>query len=559
MPHAGPMDFQALILCGPGGSLNTFTSRPEEYPKCLIQVANRPMVFYAIDYCRRSGVTGKSKSSCCLDPLKRVWLVNYIPDITLITPPLSFSPLRTALDQNPYLTSFYSPSVSVVAPKDLEMTMGTAELLRLPEVQRCITTNFLLLPCDLICEIPGESILEAWIANQYIDESSDSKGGRHASPPTTSYFDRQLQARSGGLAVYYQADKREDSIQEEATDFIAIAPPLQNEAPVIHGPEGPIIPRFSLSKLLVSMPMITIKEKMKEDKGLLIRHSLVENCPRIRMLTTFRDAHIYVFPYWVKDLVHLQRKLESISEDLVGTWAKSAWQKGLGDKLGLTKNFNEDITPTQETEFTPESTHTGAFVDKLIDIRDMSTTKASSNSDLHPEQSYRYTEMPQILAYVHRGSTPFIRRVDNTGVLLSTSLFLAKLPSVDEVGRKEASPFAHAHKVAYPEGVASPSTVTKKDCLLGENVIVASGAVIKESVIGANCHIAGAARIIRCVLMEGVVVESRAELTGCVIGRRAQIGRESVLKGCEIQDANVIPKATNARDEKFMVSEDLCV
>ncbi|OQE22149.1 hypothetical protein PENFLA_c013G07617 [Penicillium flavigenum] len=535
MPHAGPMDFQALILCGPGGSLNTFTSRPEEYPKCLIQVANRPMVFYAIDFCRRSGVM----------------------DITLITPPLSFQPLRTALDQNPYLTSFYSPSVSVVAPKDLEMTMGTAELLRLPEVQKCITKNFLLLPCDLICEIPGELILEAWIANQHVDEGSDPKGVRHA-PPTTSYFDRQLQTRSGGLAVYYQTENREESVQEEATDFIAIAPLQQNEAPVIHGPEGPTIPRFSLSKLLMSMPMTTIKEKIKQDKSLLIRHSLVQNCPRIRMLTTFRDAHVYVFPYWVKHLVHQQHKLESISEDFVGNWAKSAWQKGLGDKLGLTKNFNQDTTPAQESElFTPEI-HTGAFVDKIIDLRDMSTTRSHS-SNMQPELFYQSFEMPHMLAYVHRGSTPFIRRVDNTGVLLSTSLLLAKLPSIEEVGGKNASPFAHAHKVAYPEGVASPSTVTIKDCLLGENVIVAAGAVIKESVIGANCHIAGAARIMRCVLMEGVFVETRAELTGCVVGRRAQIGRESVLRGCEVQDATVIAKGTNARDEKFMFSEDFCV
>lgn len=478
----------------------------------------------------------------------------------MITPPLSFPSLRAALDQNPHLTSFYSPSVSIIAPKDLEMTVGTAELLRLPEVQRCITTNFLLLPCDLICEIPGESILEAWIANQYVlDDTSDPNGVHHTSAPTTSYFDRQLEARSGGLAVYYQTDNREDSIQDEATDFIAIAPLQQNEAPVVPGPEGPLIPRFSLSKLLMSTPMDTIKEKLKQDKGLLIRHSLVQNFPRIRMLTTFRDAHVYVFPYWVKDLVHYQKKLESVSEDLVGTWAKSAWQRGLGDKLGLTKNFNEETTPNEEREFTPESNHTGAFVDKVIDIRDMSTTRTRSNSELQPEQFYQSTELPQILAYVHRGSTPFIRRVDNTGVLLSTSLFLAKLPSIEEVGRKAASPLAHSHKVAYPEGVASPSNIMKKDCLLGENVIVASGAVIKDSVIGANCQIDGAARIIRCVLMEGVVVESRAELTRCVIGRRARIGRESVLRCCEVQDANVIPKETNARDEKFMVSEDLCV
>jgi translation initiation factor eIF-2B subunit gamma len=44
----------------------------------------------------------------------------------------------------------------------------------------------------------------------------------------------------------------------------------------------------------------------------------------------------------------------------------------------------------------------------------------------------------------------------------------------------------------------SAADFLNKDCLLGENVIVAAGAVIKESVIGANCHIAGAARIILC-------------------------------------------------------------
>jgi hypothetical protein len=137
--------------------------------------------------------------------LNRIKLANCIPDITLITPPLSFPPLRTALDQNPYLTKFYSPSVSVIAPKDLEMTMGTAELLRLPEVQRCITTNFLLLSCDLICDIPGQSILEAWIANQWVlEDNNDSNGVHHASLPTASYFDHQLEARSGALAVYYQ-------------------------------------------------------------------------------------------------------------------------------------------------------------------------------------------------------------------------------------------------------------------------------------------------------------------------------------------------------------------
>lgn len=53
------LGFQALILCGPGVSLNTFTSKPDDFPKCLIQVANRPMVYYPIEFCRRTGITGK--------------------------------------------------------------------------------------------------------------------------------------------------------------------------------------------------------------------------------------------------------------------------------------------------------------------------------------------------------------------------------------------------------------------------------------------------------------------------------------------------------------------
>jgi translation initiation factor eIF-2B subunit gamma len=60
MPHAVPVPFsgfQAIILCGPGVSLNTFTSNPEEFPKALIPIANRPMVWYPLDWCYRMGIT----------------------------------------------------------------------------------------------------------------------------------------------------------------------------------------------------------------------------------------------------------------------------------------------------------------------------------------------------------------------------------------------------------------------------------------------------------------------------------------------------------------------
>lgn len=64
MPHATlpSPGLQAFIFCGPGVSLNTFTSTPKDFPKALVPIANRPMVWYPLDYCYRMGVTGASRS-----------------------------------------------------------------------------------------------------------------------------------------------------------------------------------------------------------------------------------------------------------------------------------------------------------------------------------------------------------------------------------------------------------------------------------------------------------------------------------------------------------------
>jgi NDP-sugar pyrophosphorylase family protein len=66
MPHALSMPapgFQAIILCGPGSSFPTFTANPDENPKALIPIANRPMVWYPIEFCYRMGVTSESFST----------------------------------------------------------------------------------------------------------------------------------------------------------------------------------------------------------------------------------------------------------------------------------------------------------------------------------------------------------------------------------------------------------------------------------------------------------------------------------------------------------------
>ncbi|KAJ5581551.1 hypothetical protein N7535_000171 [Penicillium sp. DV-2018c] len=529
MPHLAPVPptgLQALILCGPGVSLNTFTSNPEEYPKCLVPVANRPMLWYALDWSKRMGIT----------------------DVTLVTPPSSLAPIQAALRQNPHLTSL--PLPSVIAPKDLEMTTGTAELLRLPEVQNCIKSDFLLLPCDLVCELPGESLLEAWMV------SCGEKDRRN------------------GLSMYYQTQGREESVKGEATDFIAVAPLEMNEAPTV----SHAAPRSSLTKLVLSMPMDTLKEKLETDKGLLVRHSLVDAHARVKLLTTYRDAHIYLLPHWVKDMARLNENFQSVSEDLVGWWAKSEWQRGLSDKLQISKIFQKKSRrPSHSHTLGDSESHDGEYPDDEsledeIDLQSMSTTKATpakfstAASDLpfasrvkaSGSQSAKIpSNLPPMLAYIQKETTPFVRRVDSSAVLLSTSLRLAKLESIEEVGKSASSAFAHAHKVANTATIAQRCTVTRGDCLVDSNSTIEEKCVIKETVIGSNCHIASGARLTRCLIMDGAVIGERCQLTGTIVGRRSKIGRESVLKDCEVQDGNVVPDDTDAKNEKFMVFEGL--
>ena len=497
---------------------------------------------------------------------KRV-LTDIVQDIQLVTPPSSAKAIEAALSQNPHLTSLPAPSADILAPEGLSQTSGTAAIFRLPEVQAAISGDFLVLPCDLICEVAGESLLEAWMIQQ--GGLGGASLGSHDYRGPKMGIGGEKGGRRGGLGVWFET-KSDGSVKGEETDFVITAP---LEPSVVLPPEGSL--RSNISRLVYSTTTDTLKDIMEEKKTFPIRHGLIRNHGRIKMLTTYRDAHIYLFPHWVLDMVKKNDTMDSISEDLVGWWAKAGWQDGLADKLGLRQVF-EDV---ENGEREHDSHHSG-LPEEEMDIGSLSTTWTS---DLTPkprkEQQSAFASrvstpipqsvqssienpklvIPPILAYIQPAtpSAPLIRRVDTAAILLYVSLRLAKLDSIDEASRATSSAFSHAHKIAYQGGIAQRSTVTKADCLLAENVTVEEKSVIKESVIGANCHIKSGARLTRCLLMDGVVVGERCQLTGCILGRRVQVGRESVLKECEVQEGNVVAEETDAKGEKFMVFEGL--
>ncbi|KAH6851282.1 nucleotide-diphospho-sugar transferase [Chaetomium sp. MPI-CAGE-AT-0009] len=534
MPHAVSIatpGLQALILCGPGSSFPTFTSNPDENPKALLPIANRPMVWYPLEFCYRAGIT----------------------NITLVCPPSAAEAITTALKTNPFLTSLPFPRPDLLAPKDLDQNTGTAEILRLPELQAVVTSDFVVLPCDLVCELGADKLLQAWMVKSASLEDlvgdSSSRG-----------------ARSGGLGVYYQT-KTATPIKGEETDFVATIPlPPTSVLP----PKGSLFP--DMAKVVYSMPTDSLKDLVEEKKGFPVRHGLLRQHARVKILTTHRDAHLYIFPHWVMQFIKENERLETIGEDVIGWWVKAGWQKGLSTKLGLDSILQRPDSGSADGHASPGGRNPTSTRTLGVDSRatDAPNTVVSANngSDDSRSDSSRdnrtpaETEapIPPMLAYIHPTgpSDPLIRRVDTAQLLLQISLQLAKLPSLEETGPDSpASPFAHARKVAYPEGVKSRTTITKQDSLVADNVTVQEKTSIKECVVGANCQIGEGAKLSQCLLMDGVVVGKNCKLTKCILGKRSELGDGCVLTECEVQENLLVEAKTEAKDEKFMSSSGL--
>ena len=564
MPHAVSMahsGFQAFILCGPGIGLSTFTSVPAEYPKALVEVANRPMVWYVLDWCYRMGVT----------------------DITLITPPTSEKTLSAALAQNPHLTSLPTPTPDLLAPTDLEHTTPTAELLRLPEVQKAIKSDFLLLPCDLICDISGEIFLETYLTNLAgLGGLGVSSGGGYSKAKTKSNsLGGERSGRRGCFSIWYNTVNREESVKKEECDFMCTARlDSQNVTPI--SLKKPNKASGIMRKLVWTMPMSELWDQVEEDKSWKIRQSLLRKHGSVKCMTQYRDSHIYFFPQWVKDFAAINEDFESISEDLVGTLAKAEWRKpGYRARFGVQKVFSTksdrlddrprgevpieeevDLLSLSSTQVTlptpPPQLQQKRTVQLASRVRaDPEDSMLSAESDTTETSSESIPIVPPILAYIlpSAPTAPLVRRVDITPLLLSVSLLLARIPSVEEstAQKTPTSPLAHNQKVASTATIAPRVTISRSDTLIGSNATIATQCVVKNSVIGANISLGTGCRVTGCVIMDGTIVGEKCVLTSTIVGKRARIGDKCVLTNCEVQDANVLGHETEGKGEKYLV------
>lgn len=498
-------------------------------------------------------------------------------DITLITPASSKKTLESAFQSNPYLKSL-PVQPKFVAPDDLTHAVGTGDLLRLPAIQACIKRDFIVLPCDLVSDQDGADIIGLWRETQSaLGGAADGNSWRSGISSRLG-VNGEKSGRRGGMGVWYPLSSEHDheNPDEDSADFLVAAQPKGDKEELVkYVTSDPRSPRDLLCKVVYSAPLDTVKDRMGTNGVLELRQSLLKREGRVKMFTQYRDAHVYIFPYWVKEMAALNDKFESISEDLIGWWAKATWQDGLADKLRMRETAHARAKNTgYESE---EGGDTIDHLDEHIDLIGMTSTqpritfKTLANGGLELPGRQRplpradtlpsildqpipkRLPVPELMGYLHQGGKgrPMVRRIDSTALLLSMSLRLAKL----DPATTPDHPHVHESKIASPELVAQRTTITKADTLIGAGTVVEEKVLIKECVIGANCKIASGARLTRCVVMDGVEVGERCTLIGCVVGRNVRVGRESELRECEVQSGHVIASKTEARGERFMVFE----
>jgi len=195
----------------------------------------------------------------------------------LITPSESKAALEASLAQNPHLTSLPSPRPTVIAPAELTMTSGTAEVFRCSEVRDVVTSDFLVLPVDLLTELSGLALLQEWMATQASFDGAavgtDTLTGQsHAMSSSGERIGRR-----GGLGVWYDT-KAENGIKKEQTDFLGTVP---FQKAVVSAAKNSL--RGNVSSVVASMPTDSLKDRIEEDKGLVIRYSLLEKFPNVSL------------------------------------------------------------------------------------------------------------------------------------------------------------------------------------------------------------------------------------------------------------------------------------
>ncbi|EPS43535.1 hypothetical protein H072_2475 [Dactylellina haptotyla CBS 200.50] len=551
MPSAhSALGLTAVILCGEGSDLKPIIST-QKLPKALLPIANKPMLQYPLEWVLDAGLT--SIVIVCIEGQETA-IKSFVKEVYANRE----SQTPASKNSRPLLQPTI---VGAVLPNS---KTGTAEVLRLPQVHSLIKNDFMVLSCDSICEIPAATVIKEWML------LPDTLGNK-----------------SGALGVWYEVQK-----QKGAERDLLLTGPISRfdlEAS-LRSTEARTDETAEVSYLLQNYG--SRKEDFKDD--IRIRRALFRRHPKLLLNDAYRDAHIYIFPFWSLKfiLANPSNKLKSIKDDVLSWWAKACWQ-GSGKQahlLGMLKILNDEdddndsqksdglsMTSFREEEITEKTienflgmsttrTSTWSASDdaakgrKQINTRGWFPTEETeaspvdsptpSSTDSREKEfkkiripAYNGLFVPGIAVFKPQmtitplATTPLIRRVDTLPLYLSTCLELAR------------NPVYNAKAVHQTAEVHERANVSNIDSMVGAGSKIEEKVLIKRSVVGKNVKIGKMAKVQGCVILDGAEIGAGCKLEGCIIGRFTKIGANSALTACQVVEEVVLRDRTVEKDK----------
>ncbi|KAJ3085809.1 hypothetical protein HK102_013807, partial [Quaeritorhiza haematococci] len=461
--------------------------------------------------------------------------------------------------------------------------VGTADALR--HIKDKIKSDFLVISCDLITNIPPHHIIDAY----------------RVSNPTVA-------------ALYYE--------------------PFKAEGDMKPGKDGDEIEYVGLDSS--NSRLLYVANQADIDEELTVRTSMAQKFPVVKLFSTLRDGHLYIFKRWVIDLIASKKQIGSIRSELIPMLVRAQYDSKYEKKEGLDKFLaaNTDILQPIRTLLTTReyvealsgslgareedsesnrtatsspqppksstalsgSTASGntpsgmvgsaskhSSKDRKDEAESKSTTSANSITSFsspseEPDLSIyspNLAEEEGVVCMVVMGRTTpgdasavaskgagdaarsviggvdlkagmFIGRANTTYMYgeinrqhLWTTLFTTYISHNNHaIGVFKMTKFSSSPRIASSAEVNAKAQVGT-DSMIGAMSKVGERCSVKRSVIGAHCNIGKNVKISNAVIMDYVTVADNVKLDGCVVCNNAQILDKSQLKDCEV-GANVV-------------------
>ncbi|KZV82345.1 hypothetical protein EXIGLDRAFT_729844 [Exidia glandulosa HHB12029] len=467
---AGPTEFLAVLIVGFGEELRPLTSNTvdEPSPKALLPIANKPLISFPLTWLEEAGVT----------------------DVLLLCPESHANAISNYLSSDASSSAFPTLAITTHTFPDAYRTdpsKGSCTVLK--EFANKITTDFIILPCDLV---PPPSL------------------------PLSALLDK-FRMDTDGLILA-------SLFHEVPSDRASLVPgdPLEDPPVVLYDP--------------TTETLLQINDDGSDDpEGEVdVRMATLWSHPRARLTTHLSDAHVYVCRRAVLDTLSAHR-FQSIRADFV-PWLveiqhrpqrRKQWQHVLG---AMPRAARATLEHSTSHMLHARNVAVGGG-------RSEPSSRAASPLGGGVRDGETHDGSLRCAIVVHALSKGVAVRVNNLTALMDAN--------------RAALATASFTPSADTAGVDSKAQIAATGVLIGASTRIAERSTVKQSSIGAHCTIGKNVRINSSVIMDHCVIKDGAKIEGCILGARTCVGEKAQLTQCFTQPGYEVAADETLKGEKL--------